>query len=362
MRKIRVAVNGCGRIGRAFVRLALDNDDLEITAINDLAAIDNMAYLFKYDSVYGEQYQKVEVAGDIISLNGKNLKYLKVPEARDLPWAKMGIDVVVEATGRFTDSSLARAHIDAGAKKVVITAPVKAGPGEGEKREVGDEGAQSAKVETVLMGINEEKLEQCDISSNASCTTNAGSPVLAILNEAIGVEKALLNTVHAYTASQSLVDAPSKKDLREGRAAAHNIVPSSTGAAIATTKALTELDGKFDGISIRVPVIIGSIADITFVAKRETSIKEVNEVLRAAAAAARWQGIFSVTEDDLVSSDIKRARWASIADLKFTRVVGSSGEIGKGDLIKVLAWYDNEWGYVNTLLKHVIKAGKTLFA
>jgi len=203
------------------------------------------------------------------------------------------------------------------------------------------------------MGMNEDVLSTCEISSNASCTTNAGSPLLAILDETVGVEKALLNTVHAYTASQGLVDGPNKKDMREGRAAAQNIVPSSTGAAIAVTKVMTGLKGLFDGISIRVPVVSGSIVDITFISKRDTSKEEINEILKKAAELDRWKGIFTVTEEDLVSSDIKGNSHASIADLAFTRVVG-------GNLVKVLAWYDNEMGYTNTLVRHVMEVGKLI--
>jgi glyceraldehyde 3-phosphate dehydrogenase len=201
------------------------------------------------------------------------------------------------------------------------------------------------------MGMNEDKLEGCVISSNASCTTNAGSPLIAILDETLGIEKAVLNTVHAYTASQAIVDGPSKKDLREGRAAAQNIVPSSTGAAIAVTKVATQLQGKFDGISIRVPVVAGSIVDVTFISKKNTTAEEVNSLLKKAAKDPRWNGIFTVTEEPLVSHDIIGNRHASIADLEMTRVVD-------GNLVKVLAWYDNEMGYTYTLVEHVIKAGR----
>jgi len=256
-----------------------------------------------------------------------------------LPWKKLDIDVVVEASGHFTSAEKAQAHITAGAKRVVVTAPIK------------DKDDSPVKGETILMAMNEDKLEKCAISSNASCTTNAGSPLMAILDETLGIEKALLNTVHAYTASQALVDGPSKKDLREGRAAAQNIVPSSTGAAIAVTKVMTKFKGLFDGISIRVPVITGSIVDVTFVSKKDTSAEEVNAILKKAAADPRWNGIFTVTEEQLVSHDIIGNRHASIADLAFTRVVG-------GNLVKVLAWYDNEMGYTYTLVEHVIKAGR----
>ena len=203
------------------------------------------------------------------------------------------------------------------------------------------------------MGINEEKFETCIVTSNASCTTNAASPLIQILNEKLGIEKAILNTVHGYTASQSIVDGPNKKDWKEGRAAAQNIVPTSTGAAIAVTEAIPELEGKFDGISMRVPIVAGSIADITFISKKETTVKEINEILKDAAKEDRWQGIFTVTEDQIVSSDIVGSLYGSIADLGLTRVVG-------GNLVKVCAWYDNEMGYSNTLLRHVLEIGKYL--
>jgi glyceraldehyde 3-phosphate dehydrogenase len=215
------------------------------------------------------------------------------------------------------------------------------------------EGQVMVKGETILLGVNEEKFGTCDITSNASCTTNAASPLIAILDEALGIEKAILNTVHGYTASQSIVDGPNKKDFREGRAAAQNIVPSSTGAAIAVTKAFTKLEGLFDGISMRVPVPAGSMVDVTFISKKETTKEEVNEILKKASADSRWQGIFSATEEELVSSDILGSPFASIADLKMTRVVG-------GNLIKVMGWYDNEMGYTHTLVEHVIKTGNTI--
>jgi glyceraldehyde 3-phosphate dehydrogenase len=341
MKKIRVAINGFGRIGRAFTKIAKDRQEIELVAVNDLGNIQNFAYLLKYDSAYGVSPFDVTVneKNNSIVIDGQEVKFVSEKDPTKLPWKDLNIDLVVESTGLFTSAEKAQAHIVAGAKRVVISAPVK---------DSADSQFQSA---TVLMGMNEDKLETCQISSNASCTTNAGSPLIAILDETLGIEKALLNTVHAYTASQALVDGPSKKDLREGRAAAMNIVPSSTGAAIAVTQVATQLAGKFDGISIRVPVVVGSIVDITFISKRETNAEEVNGILKKAAAEPRWHGIFTVSEEDLVSSDIKGNRHASIADLAFTRVVG-------GNLVKVLAWYDNEMGYTHTLVEHVIKAGR----
>ncbi|MEI8327993.1 MAG: type I glyceraldehyde-3-phosphate dehydrogenase [Candidatus Taylorbacteria bacterium] len=342
MKKTRVAINGFGRIGRAFLKVARERQEIEIVAVNDLGDIKNFAYLLKYDTAYGVSSFDISINEKTNSLviDGVDVLFISEKDPTKLPWKKLDIDVVVESTGLFTSSEKAQAHIDAGAKRVVVTAPIKDAPG-----------AQTYPAQTVLMSMNEDKLETCKISSNASCTTNAGSPLIAILDESLGIEKALLNTVHAYTASQALVDGPSKKDLREGRAAAQNIVPSSTGAAVAVTQVMPKLGGLFDGISIRVPVVTGSIVDITFISKRDTTAEEVNGLLKKAANEDRWRNIFTTTEEQLVSHDIVGNRHASIADLAFTRVVG-------GNLVKVLAWYDNEVGYTYTLVEHVIKAGR----
>jgi glyceraldehyde 3-phosphate dehydrogenase len=304
--------------------------------VNDLGSLENLAYLLKYDTVYGRAPFSVEAKGGALVVDGKEIKFFSEKDPTKLPWKDLAIDVVVEATGLFTDYEKAQAHISAGAKHVVITAPVK-----------GD----SSLGATVLMGVNEDRMKTCQITSNASCTTNAASPVIAILDETIGIEKAVLSTTHAYTASQSIVDGPSKKDMKEGRAAAQNIVPTSTGAATAVAQAYESLAGKFDGISLRVPVAAGSIADITFIAKRPTTREEVNDALRRAEADPRWKGIFKTTDEELVSSDIVGEPYASIADLGMTRVVD-------GNLVKVLAWYDNEMGYAESLVRHVIAAAK----
>lgn len=344
MHKIKIGINGLGRIGRAFLKLAIERPEIEIVAVNDLGSPANLAYLLKYDTVYGKSDLKVDIKEDAtepaLLINGHKILFLSEKEPAKIPWGAHSVDVVVESTGFFESYEKARGHLDGGAKRVVITAPAK-GQGEGELGQ------------TVLMGINEEKLQACQISSNASCTTNAGSPVIQILSEAIGIEKAVLNTIHAYTATQKIVDSPDAGDFRRGRAGAQNIVPSTTGAAIAVTKAITGLNGKFDGIAIRVPVPAGSIADITFISNRDTTVEEVNDILRKAAGEEKWKNIFTVTEEDLVSSDIVGNTHASIADLSFTKVVG-------GNLVKVLAWYDNETGYANTLVDHVIKAGSFL--
>ncbi|MBA3732943.1 type I glyceraldehyde-3-phosphate dehydrogenase [Patescibacteria group bacterium] len=342
MKKIKVAINGGGRIGRAFFRIAHTREDIEVVAINDLGNIDNIAYLLKYDTAYGQKFTSVTTSADKknIIVDGQEVAFLSEKDPVNLPWKDLEIDVVVESTGFFTSFEKARAHVTAGAKKVVITAPAKDNPS------AADEG-------TILMGINCDTLNEKIVTSNASCTTNAGSPVLSILDGAIGIEKAVLNTVHGYTASQGIVDGPNAKDFKEGRAAAQNIVPTTTGAAIAVTKVMTQLEGKFDGIAIRVPVIAGSIVDITFISKRETSVKEVNEILKKASEDKHWANIFSVTEDPIVSSDILGSKYASIADLGLTRVIG-------GNLVKVMAWYDNEMGYTHSLVEHVVKTASFL--
>ncbi len=335
----RVAINGFGRIGRAFLKLAWGREELEVVAVNDLGSIESLAYLLKYDTVYKTWPKNIEHKDGALIIDGKEVKVISEKDTTKLPWKDLDIDVVVESTGLFTAYEKAKFHLDQGAKKVVISAPSK--------------GDGSFPGETILLGVNEDKFGTCDITSNASCTTNAASPLIGIMNEALGIEKAILNTVHGYTASQALVDGPSKKDLREGRAAAQNIVPSSTGAAVAVTKAYPELDGLFDGISIRVPVPAGSIVDVTFISKKQTTAEEVNQILEKASKEPRWSKIFAVTKEPLVSSDILGNSHASIADLEMTRVVG-------GNLVKVMGWYDNEMGYTYTLVDHVIKTGNAI--
>jgi len=341
-KKIKVAINGAGRIGRAFFKLAQNNPGIDVVAINDLGDIDNIAYLLKYDTAYGAAQFDIKVKEDkkAFLVNNKEIEFLSEKNPGDLPWKYLNIDVVVESSGAFTTFKKAKAHVDAGAKRVVITAPSKDDPKDDSEA-------------TVLMGINDDKLKTCLVSSNASCTTNSASPVIQILHEKIGIEKALLNTTHALTASQSSVDSPNKSNLREGRASGYNIIPTSTGSAIAVTKAIPELEGKFDGISMRVPIMTGSIADITFISKRDTTVEEINNILKEAAKEPRWEGIFTITEDPIVSSDIIGSLYGSIADLGLTRVVG-------GNLVNVLAWYDNEMGYTATLVKHVLAIGKYL--
>lgn len=341
MKKTRVAINGFGRIGRAFYRVASEREEIEIVAVNDLGNIQNLAYLLKYDSAQGESGYNIGVhEGDEPKLlvDGREILFLSESEPGKLPWGKLNIDIVLESTGFFAGYAKSKPHIDAGAKRVVISAPVKDTPPEG------IDGA------TVLMGINDERLKTCQISSNASCTTNAGSPLIQILSETIGIEKAILNTVHGYTATQKTVDSPSGKDFRRGRAAAVNIIPTTSGAAIATTKAIPSLEGKFDGMAIRVPVVAGSIVDLTFIALRDTTVEEINRILKNAAEEERWSKTFSVTEEPIVSTDIIGSKYASIADLGFTKVVN-------GNLVKVLAWYDNEMGFTYALVEHIIRSG-----
>src|SRR3989344_3288276 len=329
----KVAINGFGRIGRLFFRQAFGLPDIEIVAINDLGDLENLAYLLKYDTVYGRYKKDVSTKGGNLIIDGKTVKCLQVKEPTQLPWKEFGIDIAIEATGIFESYEKAKAHLPAGAKRVVITAPAKDPDG--------------TEGKTVLVGVNEEEAKGAELTSNGSCTTNAASPVIAVMTENPGIVKAVLNTVHCYTATQNLVDSPTRgSDFRRGRAAAQNIVPSTTGAAIAVTRAIRELEGKFDGIAMRVPVATGSIADITFISKKKTSVEEINNILRQAAKSPRFKGILTVTEDQIVSSDIIGEPYGAIVDLKFTKVVD-------GDFVKVFSWYDNEWGYAAVLTGHV---------
>ena len=338
---MKIAINGFGRIGRLFFRQAFGRPGMEIVAVNDLGDIKNLAYLLKHDSVYGlwEKNISTDVARSVFIVDGVEIKCIREKEIAKLPWGQLGVDIAVESTGLFESFEGARPHLAAGAKRVVITAPAK--------------DAESQDARTVLNGVNEQFFKTCLITSNGSCTTNSASPVVAVLSENPGIEKAMLMTVHGYTATQRLVDGPDAKDWRRGRAAAQNIVPSTTGAAISVARAIESLKGKFDGIAMRVPVIAGSLSDITFLAKRDVTAEEINSILREAASKPEWRDIFKVVDDELVSSDIIGEPYGSIVDLSLTRVVD-------GNFVKVLAWYDNEWGYVRTLVLHVEKAGQAL--
>lgn len=341
MNKINVAINGLGRIGRAFVKIASSRPEINLVAVNDLGDINNFAYLLKHDSAYGNSDLDIKVDGSNLVIAGQPIKFLSEKNPSLLPWSELRIDVVVESTGIFDSYEKSKAHLEAGARKVVISAPVTGNP---------VPGISSAMV---LMGINDDKLASCQISSNASCTTNSISPIIQILKETLGIKKAILNTIHAYTATQKIVDGPDAKDFRRGRAAAQNIAPSSTGAALAVGQVIPDLSGLFDGISVRVPVVAGSLSDITFIASRPTTKEEVNDILKKAADDVRWKNIFTITDEPLVSTDIIGNPYASIAQLDMTRVVG-------GDLVKILAWYDNETGYTHTLVEHVIKTALSL--
>jgi glyceraldehyde 3-phosphate dehydrogenase len=343
MANVRVAINGFGRIGRLFFKAAFEQPGMEIVALNDLGDVENLAYLLKYDTVYGrfEKDIKADMANGKLVVDGKEIAFLQIKDPTQLPWKDMSVDIVVESTGLFDEYEKAKVHLAAGAKRVVITAPAK------------DEDGVAG--QTVLVGVNEDNFKIAPITSNGSCTTNSASPVIQVLSENPGIVKAALSTVHAYTATQALVDGPIRggHDYRKGRAAAMNTVPETTGAAISVARAIPELRGKFDGLSFRVPNIVGSISDITFIAKRPTTVEEIAQILSDAAASPRWQGILKVTRDQLVSSDIIGESFGAIVPLDLIKVID-------GDMVKVLSWYDNEAGYVSTLVKHVQKVAALL--
>jgi glyceraldehyde 3-phosphate dehydrogenase len=339
-KKIRVGINGFGRIGRAAFKVGLGKPEVEFVAINDLTSPEVLATLLKYDTAYGKFEGEISFDKDNIVVNGVKIPIIAEKDPSLLPWKKMEVDVVIESTGRFTKDGAAAAHIKAGAKRVVISAPAKGG-----------------NVPTVLLGVNHDRYGNQEVISNASCTTNCISPVIHVLHQSFGVQKAMMNTVHSYTAEQNLVDGPPPgghaDDLRRARAAAQNMVPTTTGAAIATTEAITDLKGVFDGIAIRVPTIVGSLANIVAVVKKPVTVEEVNKAFEEAAVTKFYQGILEVNRDPIVSSDIVGTSASTIVDLPFTRVIG-------GDLVSILAWYDNEWGYSNRLIEEVILVGKTL--
>lgn len=334
----RIAINGFGRIGRNAFKIAFDRSDIEVVAINDLTDNKTLAHLLKHDSSYGEYAHEVSSDDNSITVDGKKIQTFAETDPAKLPWGDLNVDVVIESTGFFIDPANARAHIDpAGAKKVIISAPAK---GEG--------------ADTIVLGVNDDKIKSgtTEVVSNASCTTNCITPVMAVLESNFGIEKAMMTTVHSYTASQKLQDAPAK-DLREARAAAENIVPTTTGASIAAAKALPALDGRFGGLSVRVPTPVVSMSDFVVLLKRDVTVEEVNEVFKKAASEPYYQGILDVTEEELVSSDFKGNSHSSIVDLPLTAVVG-------GNLLKVVAWYDNEWGYSNRLVELTADIAKTV--
>ncbi|MFA5051621.1 MAG: type I glyceraldehyde-3-phosphate dehydrogenase [Patescibacteria group bacterium] len=332
---IKLAINGFGRIGRAAFKIALTKPGIEVVAINDLTDTATLAHLLQYDTVYEKFGKLVKSTEKAIVVDGKEYPVLAEKEPAKLPWKEYGVDVVIESTGRFVKKELASAHLEAGAKRVVISAPAKGGG-----------------VDTFVLGVNDSQLKDQEIISNASCTTNCIAPVIEIVNRVFGIKKAMMTTVHSYTADQNLVDGP-HKDLRRARAAAANIVPTSTGAAIATGETVPAVKGKFDGLSIRVPTPVVSLSDITMVVSRPVTKEEVNAAFIAAKEEKRYKEVLDVTQEKLVSSDFIGNPHASIVDLSLTNVVD-------GDLLKVVAWYDNEWGYSNTLVRICQSIGKKI--
>lgn len=324
----RIAINGLGRIGRAALKIILDTPELELVAINDLVDAANLAYLLKYDTVYGRYGKSVQAEDNQLSIDGHAYPIFSEKNPADLPWKDLNVDVVLECTGIFRKRPDLEKHLQAGAKRVILSAPAK------------DDG-----IETVVYGVNQANGDS--IISCASCTTNCITPVVEVLGRRIGVKKAMMTTIHAYTTSQNIVDGPSKK-WRRGRAGAANFVPTSTGAAIATTQVLPQYEGKFDGAAIRGPIPVGSICDIVFVTERPTNVDEINQIFREEAERENYQGVMGVTEEPLVSADIVQDPRASIVDLTMTKVVD-------GDLVKVMSWYDNEWGYASQMVKEAVR-------
>jgi glyceraldehyde 3-phosphate dehydrogenase len=324
----RIAINGFGRIGRAAFKIALQKKDIEVVAINDLVGADILAHLLRYDTAYGHYCKEVGARDGALIVDGKEFPVYAEADPKNLPWQKLNVDVVLECTGRFTDQKSASEHIKAGARKVILSAPAK---------------DRDNATQTFLLGVNEGNYKGQAIISNASCTTNSLAPVVKILDEAFGIEKAMMTTVHSYTADQNLQDGP-HKDLRRARAAGQNIVPTTTGAAISVTEVIPELKEKFDGFSVRVPTIVVSLSDLTCVLKRKTTKEEINQILKNAANDSRYKQVLAVTEEPLVSSDFIGNPYSGIVDLAMTKVID-------GDLVKVIVWYDNEWGYSNRLVE-----------
>ncbi len=333
---IRIAINGFGRIGRNAFKAGFDNKKIEFVAVNDLTDPETLAHLLQYDTVFREFAHKVSVKGGNIHVDGSVIRVLAEKDPTQLPWKELGVDVVLECTGRFTNADAAKQHLTAGAKKVVISAPAKGVP-------------------TFVMGVNEQKYKGEKIINNASCTTNCISPVAAVIQEACGIQKALMTTVHAVTAEQNIVDAPppglKKGDLRRARNAYQNIIPTSTGAAIATTEVIPKLKGLFDGMAVRVPVPDVSLTDFVFLLKKNMTAEAVNAVLKKAVRTARYKRIMAVSDKPLVSSDYIGSPYSAIVDASLTKVVG-------GNLVKIVAWYDNEWGYSNRLVEMALHVAK----
>src|SRR3989338_1506997 len=336
MKSTKIAINGFGRIGRSFFRAAFGLPEFDIIALNDLTDTKSLGYLLKYDSVYGRYQKTVEATDGYLKVDHKEIKVLAEKEPAKLPWRDLGVDIVIESSGIFTTSEKTKPHLEAGAKKVVITAPA-----------TGD-------VTTALIGVNDDRFASAGpITCNASCTTNSVAPVMAILNEKFGIEKSAMVTVHGYTATQKLVDGPDSKDPRIGRAAAVNIVPSTTGAAEAVIQSIPELEGKFDATSVRVPTITGSLSIVTALLEKETTVKDLNEVFEKASNESRWSKILKITKDPVVSTDIIGEPYGAIIDFSFTKIVDKN-------LVKMFSWYDNEAGYTATLVEHVKRVADSL--
>lgn len=347
---LKIAINGFGRIGRQFYRAFLEklekgeikDTDVEVVAVNDLTDPETLAHLLKFDSVYGILPSHIEwtdkgsaKASGEISVDGRTMLVLSEPNPEKLPWKTLGVDVVIESTGRFVTEEDCKTHIKAGAKKVVLSAPAKKG-----------------NIKTFVIGVNEDDLKDEKVISNASCTTNCVAPIMAIIGDNVGIKKSMMTTIHSYTADQVLVDGP-HKDLRRARSAGINIIPTTTGAAIATTEIIPSLEGLFDGLSIRVPTPVGSIADITIVTKREVTVPEINDLLIKESQTPRWKDIVICTDEPIVSTDIIGNPHSAIVDLSLTQVIDK-------DLLKIIAWYDNEWGYSNRLVEQAIQIGKLI--
>jgi len=331
----KVAINGFGRIGRAAFKIIMDTPELDLVAVNDIVPLDNLAYLLKYDTAYGKYGKSVEVKGHSLIVNGKECKFFHEKDPAQLPWGELEIDIALECTGFFRNKEGLEKHLEAGAKFVILSAPAK-----------------SEDVPTIVHGVNVPEDESIPYLCCASCTTNCITPVVEVMRRRLGVKKAIMTTIHAYTSTQAIVDAPSKK-IRRGRAAAANFVPTTTGAAIATTRVLPEIEGRFDGVAVRAPIPVGSITDIIFVTEKKTTVEEVNAIFKEEAASEKYDGILGVSEDSIVSSDIIGDSRASIVDLGMTQVVD-------GDLIKVMSWYDNEWGFTSQMVREALRVAKTL--
>ncbi|MFC1640616.1 type I glyceraldehyde-3-phosphate dehydrogenase [Patescibacteria group bacterium] len=336
---INIAINGFGRIGRAAFKIAMEKKDVKVVAINDLTSPEMLAYMLQYDSIYRKYDREVKVVKGGIKVGDRTVKVFSKPDPGKLPWKKLRVDVVLECTGVFTTTEKAKPHIKAGAKHVILSAPAK-----------------DDETPVFMQGVNSRKFNKklnVSVSSNASCTTNCLGPVAEVMTRRFGATKAIATTVHSYTATQMLIDGPDEKNPRRGRAAAMNIIPTSTGAAVATTQALPDLENKFDGIAIRVPSPVVSLADTVFVLPEKTTVEEINRVFTEEAASGRYRKVLDVTEDEVVSTDFIGSPFTSIVDLKMTRIVD-------GDLVKILSWYDNEWGYSTKLVEQAGEFGKKL--